>query len=137
MKKLAVLVLVGCGALPKSSETLSESIRGYNDEVRWERFDRAAAFVPQTQRAERVDEWDERAHDLKITGYDIIKVDRRSEREARVQVKLEWYRATDNTVHETHAVQTWERQGKGWVVVDEARLRGPEMPGLPEPMKRN
>jgi hypothetical protein len=37
-------------------------------------------------------------------------------------------------VHETHALQTWERHGKVWWMVDEARLRGAEMPGLAEPV---
>jgi hypothetical protein len=138
MRRLLMLTsLVACGGIPKGGEMLTESIRGYNEDLRWERFESASSFLPRTQRATRVDEWDDRAHELKITGFDVVKVDRRGEREARVQVKLEWYRSSDNTVHETHAVQTWERQGRAWVVVDEARLRGPEMPGLPEPLEHD
>ena len=30
-------------------------------------------------------------------------------------------------------MQTWERHGKAWMMVDETRVRGAEMPGLPEP----
>lgn len=128
------MVSAACGALPKSSETLVESVRSYNDGVRWGRYTVAVAHVPGRQRASRLDEWDERAHDVKITDYDVEKVDQKGDREARVQIKLEWYRASDGTVHETHAVQTWERHDKTWLVVDEARLRGTEMPGLPEPI---
>ena len=39
----------------------------------------------------------------------------------------------EGTIHETHAVQTWERHGKAWWMVDESRLRGAPMPGLAEP----
>jgi hypothetical protein len=31
-------------------------------------------------------------------------------------------------------MQTWEKHGKGWFLVDESRVRGTEMPGLPEPL---
>ena len=126
-----------CAAMPRNGEVLGDTVREYNEHVKWERFDRASMFVPSAQRASRVDEWDERAHDLKLITVDVVKIDRRGDREARVQVKLEWYRASENTVHETQAVQTWERRGKDWLVVDEARLRGPEMPGLPEPLMRD
>ena len=33
------------------------------------------------------------------------------------------------------AVQTWEKHGKTWWVVEETRLRGREMPGLREDPK--
>jgi uncharacterized protein YchJ len=137
MRIVLFVTFVACAAMPRTGEVLGDTVREYNEHVKWERFDRASTFVPNAQRAARVDEWDERAHDLKITGVDIVKIDRRGDREARVQIKLEWYRASENTVHETQAVQTWERHGKDWLVVDEARLRGPEMPGLPEPLMRD
>ena len=47
---------------------------------------------------------------------------------------MEWYSDSEGTVHETHATQTWEKRGKDWMMVDEARLKGTEMPGLPEPL---
>jgi hypothetical protein len=34
-------------------------------------------------------------------------------------------------------IQTWEKHGKGWLLVDERRLRGHEMPGLPEPLAKD
>ena len=30
-------------------------------------------------------------------------------------------------------MQTWHKKGKGWLLVEEARLRGPDMPGLYAP----
>ena len=67
---------------------------------------------------------DERAKDLKITDYEIVKVDQRARKEAQVQVKLSWYKDSEGTLHETHAMQTWERHGKAWLMVDETRVRG-------------
>ena len=130
---LIIVVALGCGAPQvKSENDLSESIRQFNDGVRWERFAVAASSIPPPQRAQFVDEMDERASDLKITDYEVVNVDARGPREAHVQIKLSWYKASEGTVHETHAVQTWERHGKIWWMVDETRLRGSEMPGLTE-----
>ena len=130
---LLALMLSACGAA-QTPEPLSEAVRSYNDGVRWERFAMAAVHVPPTQRSTFVDEADERAKDLKITDYDVVNVQAKGEKEAKVQVKMSWYKDSEGTLHETHAVQTWEKHGKGWFIVDEARLRGTEMPGLPEPL---
>jgi hypothetical protein len=130
---ISVLVLLACGGPQARGEAdLSESIRQFNEGVRWERFSAAATSIPPPQRSHFVDEMDQRASDLKITDYEIVNVAPRGDREARVQIKLSWYRASEGTVHETHAIQTWERHGKSWLMVDETRLRGAEMPGLLE-----
>jgi hypothetical protein len=127
------LGLPACGARPRGVEALADSVRGYNDGVRWERFAIAAARLPPPERAQFVDEMDERAGELKITDYEVVSVDARGPREARVHVKLSWYRTAEGTLRETHALQTWERRGDAWLMVAEARVRGAEMPGLPEP----
>ena len=130
---LLALMLSACGAA-QAPEPLGEAVRSYNDGVRWERFAMAAVHVPPTQRSTFVDEADERAKDLKITDYEVINVQPKGEKEAKVQVKMSWYKDSEGTLHETQAMQTWEKHGKGWLMVDETRVRGPEMPGLPEPL---
>jgi hypothetical protein len=135
MRAILLVCLVACGAAQRPTEPLGDAVREYNDGVRWERFSAAASHLPVKERATFVDEADERAKDLKITDYDIVKIEPKSEREAKVQVKLSWYKESEGTVHETHANQTWEKHGKAWLMVDESRLRGTEMPGLPEPLQ--
>ena len=139
MRAILITILVaGCGAPQVHGEPdLSESIRSFNDGVRWGRFAAAATALPPPQRSQFVDEMDERADDLKITDYEVVKVDPRGEREAHVQIKLSWYKNSEGTVHETHAMQTWERRGKSWLMVDEIRVRGAEMPGLPESVMKD
>jgi hypothetical protein len=134
MRAILVVCLVACGAAQHAAEPLGDAVRSYNDGVRWERFSNAAVHLPPKERATFVDEADERAKDLKITDYDIVKIEPKGENEAKVQIKLSWYKDSEGTVHETHSTQTWERHGRAWLMVDEARLRGPEMPGLPEPL---
>jgi hypothetical protein len=132
------VLLAACATPPAAqSDVLNETIRNYNEAIRWERFDNAASVLPPAQRAQTVDDWDERAHDLKITQFDIVKVDSKGAREARAQIKLSWYKNSEGTLRETQLVQTWEKHGKGWLMVDERRLRGHEMPGLPEPLAKD
>ncbi len=135
MKRLVLAMITaigatGCSAAQKDTETLTESIRVYNEGVRWQRYAVAATAIPPKLRAKFVDEMDERATELKITDYEIVKVDGAGSKAAKVQVKLSWYTDREGTLHETHALQSWERHGKEWWMVDAVRVRGAEMPGL-------
>ena len=122
--------LAACGGPQRDSDTLKESILNYNEGVRWERFESAASSLPPKLRSEFVDEMDQRAKDLNISQYDIVRVDKPTRKVAKVHVKLAWYKDSEGTLRETHAVQTWERHGKTWWMMEETRLRGDEMPGL-------
>lgn len=137
-KVSVVLVLVlaitgACGGPHKETETLTESIRAFNEGMRWQRFAVAANAIPPEERGAFVDEMDERADDLKITDYEIVRVETPSKKEARVHIKVSWYLDSEGTLHETHAIQTWESRNQRWWMVDASRLRGDEMPGLTEP----
>ncbi|HEV7554224.1 MAG TPA: hypothetical protein VGO00_02150 [Kofleriaceae bacterium] len=140
MKHLVVIVwalaVAGCGnSAATNKETLTESIRSYNDGIRWGRFDAAAVLRPARERSQFADDMDKRAKDVKITDYDIIRVDEKGDRLAKVQIKMSWYNDLEGTLHETHSMQTWERHGKAWLMVEEARYRGAEMPGLADKLK--
>ncbi len=132
MKKLVVVALLAACGSAKQQDTLAESIRSYNEGIRWERFAIAAGKVPVTERGDFVADMDERAEEVRITDYELVRVDQNGEKAARVQVKWSWYRDREGTLHQTHAIQEWERQGKEWLVVDTKRLRGDEMPGVPD-----
>jgi hypothetical protein len=132
MITFVALILGACGAQQRDTDTLQESILNYNEGVRWERFETAASSLPPKERSQFVDEMDARAKDLKISQYDVVRVDKTGKKAAKVQIKVAWYKDSEGTLRETHAVQTWERHGKAWWMVEETRLRGDEMPGLME-----
>lgn len=132
MKLIWLIVFLSACRVPRSMPTLSESVRTYNDGVRWERFAVAANHVPPEQRSQFVDDADQRAKDVKITDYEVVRIDKRGEKVAKVHIKVSWYRDSEGTLRETQAMQTWERHDRLWVIVEESRLRGAEMPGLPE-----
>lgn len=131
-KALAVCLALGACASAKQGVTLGESIRAYNEGVRWQRYDAAAVHVPPKERSDFIDALDERSKDLRITDYEIVRVTQKSDKIAQVQVKMSWYLDSKGTLQETSAVQTWEKHGKTWWVIEETRLRGKEMPGLRE-----
>lgn len=136
MSKLAIVMLgallTGCGAAPKRGEEMMESVRTYNDGVRWGRLANAASRVPPDQRDDFIDEHDELAEELHITDWEVVRVKKVSDGKAAVHVKYSWYQDAEGIVRETTAEQRWERHGKAWLIVEERRTRGVEMPGLAE-----
>jgi hypothetical protein len=131
---LVCAITWGCGGMQQRTETLTDAIQTYNDGVRWQRYSAAATKLMPAERDAFLDERDQLSADLRITDYDIIRVsaDKDASR-ATVQIKYTWFLDSVGTVHETNALQDWERHGKVWIMAAERRLRGEEMPGLPEP----
>lgn len=131
---VAVAGIAACGAAPKSSETLMDSVRGYHDGLRWQRYPTAASMIPPAERDLFLDERDEIADDLRISEYEVMRlsVDDAQDR-AVLRVRYTWHLDSKGIVHDTTAEQTWERFGKRWLLVEEARVRGEPMPGVPEP----
>jgi hypothetical protein len=131
---LSALVAAGACVTPRRVQPLGEAVRIYNDSVRWQRFDMAAGQVPSTDRDDFLDRRDQLADDLRITGYEVIRMRTdRSGHRARAQIKFTWHLDSEGTVHDTHAVQTWRRHGARWVLVSEHHLRGEPMPGVDSP----
>ena len=122
--------VVGCIA-PRRVEPLGEAVRTYNEAIRWERFELAAARLPPRQRDDFLDERDRLREDLRITGYEVVRARHDSTgRRARVHIKYTWHRDSRGIVHTTHTVQRWERPRSDWVLLEERYLRGEPMPGV-------
>jgi len=131
------VVAAACAGNQQTTETLAESIRSFNEGIRWQRYEVAATSIPPKERSRFVEDMDERAENLKITDYEIVRVDRTRDKEAKVHIKVSWYMDNEGTLKETHAMQVWQRRGKAWLMVDQTRYRGDEMPGLMEPIEEN
>lgn len=129
---LASIIGVGCLQQVRQGETLPESLRVYNEGVRWGRFTAAAGRVPPAERVDFVNRREEIAEDLRLTDYEVSSITTRSEGRATVRIKYTWYLDSIGTVHDTWADQSWMQKGKVWLLVDETRARGPAMPGLPD-----
>jgi hypothetical protein len=128
---LAALAVTACGG-PQATraEDLMDGVMTYNEGLRWDRLPAAASRVPAAERADFIDEHDELADNLRITDWEVVQVEHEGSAKARVQVKYTWYLDDEGVVHETQTNQAWERRAKAWVIVEEERLRGDEMPGV-------
>ncbi len=127
------LACVGCGAASKNVEPLDTSVTVYNEGVRWQRFQQAASRLPIEDRDDFLDRRDQLHEDLKIHHYEVIRVRYGPKQlRARVQVKYTWFLESRGVVHETHAVQRWQRDDSFWVMIGEHWLRGEPMPGVPD-----
>jgi hypothetical protein len=126
--------LSACGTAQKPQDSIGDIVRAYNEDLVWRRFDTAAQHLSPKVRNKRVDEWDERSKDMRVTEFEIVRIEQRGESKARAQVKISWYLDSEQILRETSAVEMWEKKGQSWMLVDEERLRGHEMPGLPEPI---
>jgi len=120
-------------ARARAGESLMPTVTSYNDSVRWGRLATAANHLPPSHRSEFIDARDQLAEDLLITDYELVRVTAQGDAAAEVHVKYVWYLESEGVVHTTHANQAWEHHGRTWLIVDEVRLRGTEMPGLAEP----
>src|SRR3569832_67067 len=119
MKRLATILglavlLAACGAAPRAGDTLVDSIRAYNDGVRWGRFEVAASHIPVKERSQFVDDSDDRAKDLKITQYDVVNVEQKGDRAAKVHIKMEWYSDREGTLFVFFVLLLWVLCGLVW-----------------------
>lgn len=128
---MATVLVTACGA-PRSGETLLDSVRTYHEGIRWSRIPVAASRIPSDERPDFISEWNRLADDLRITDYEVVQV-AQGRRSSKVEVKYTWYLDSRGIVHETHAAEDWERQGKVWIRIAEHRVHGERMPGLSEP----
>lgn len=130
---LTALEIAGCLA-PRRVEPLGDAVRLFNDAVRWERFEMAATRVTPTKRDDFLDERDRLSEDLRISGYEVVRVRRdKTGRRAKVHLKYTWHLDSRGVVHTTHTVQRWERSGSSWILLAEDLLRGEPMPGVADP----
>ncbi len=126
-------VVVGCGGGQQAQNQAMHSVRGYNDALRWQRLPTAAGFIAAAEREAFLDEHEELEEELRIDYYEISRMRPIGKDRAEVQVKYTWHMDNVGVVKDTTTHQHWERHGKRWVMAEEHRVRGDEMPGVAEP----
>ncbi len=131
---LLLVIVAGCAAPQQRVELLEDNVRGYEEGLRWRRYDDAAARRMPSQREAFLDERDRVDEDLRFDDYEIQRMKmKRGHQAAQILVKVTWHLDSVGTVHDTIVEQDWELHGKYWMLRDERRRRGEPMPGLKEP----
>lgn len=130
--------LVACGSSQAKTTNLLDEIHAYNDGVRWRQYPKAAARIHPKERSAFIEEINALEEELKISDWELIHIDYGGKKDkATVLVRYTWHLDSKGIVHTTSTRQIWKLHGKKWLVTEELRTRGEEMPGIDEPEEDN
>jgi hypothetical protein len=128
---IVLLSLAACATPQKKKESLLDTSLRFQEGLRWGRFEDAASHVPASEREAFLDEHDKLADNLRIDDYEVIRVHfSGGQEEAMVEVKYTWHLDGEGIVKTTVTDQRWELHGVAWLLEDESKKRGDDMPGL-------
>ena len=112
--------LGGCQTTASPLE-LKTSVKGFNENLRWERFDAAATFLPPAERSAFVRHYLELQEDLSIQNLEVRNVQLHEQEEiprAQVLILAEYYLLPSTVVHRQTLTQEWEFQQGVWLLVN-------------------
>ncbi|MCA9541458.1 MAG: hypothetical protein KC620_21320 [Myxococcales bacterium] len=123
--------LAACGGRDRGA-LLRDSVRGFNQSLRWGAFDAASRYVEAEKRADWLQARVSGSSNLRMTDVQIVRVDQgaleakpgeKPTQEARALVSMSWYRLPDMTVHSAVWRQTWHLRHDDWVLVNEEAVQ--------------
>ena len=116
------LCVMGCATQNRLTH-LRDTLRSFNQQVRWGLWPGAARHVDQKMRRDWLESRLAAAQGLKMTDVRLVNVssDGPRSREAKAVVTLTWYRTADMKVYQSHWLQTWEHTRNGWRLMKEDR----------------
>ena len=133
---LIASMLSGCGATPNRMTHLKDSLRSFNQQVRWGRWGGAATLVVPEIREEWMAERIQGGQGIKITDVSILGVESDGPRatEAKVMIGIAYYRESDMTLNRSIWKQEWTHTRSGWQLKSEEKHEkaAPQEP-LPKP----
>lgn len=107
-----------------STEHLAPSVRGYNQSLRWKRFDRAAAFLPVKQRSAFLARYAAAEGDLHIDDIEVRDIQLLLDEQppaAEVLVVAHTYLLPSTVLTRTIQRQRWELEDDTWLLVSQDR----------------
>jgi len=119
---VAILLSIGCST-PNRMTHLRDTVRIFNQQVRWGQWPGAATHVELEKRAEWLNARLAAAQNLKMSDVRLVRLSSDGPRatEATVIVTLSWYRVADMRVKQSHWLQTWAHTPHGWKLSKEER----------------
>lgn len=125
----ASLVSTACGSTDKGLD-LKDSVRAYNQRLRWNAFEAASAFVAAEKRATWLASRAGNAAGLHFTDIQVVRLQQPNpdEKSVDVLVAFSWYRLPETTVQSALWAQTWQEDKGRWHVIDERVVDAKEAP---------
>lgn len=121
--------VLGCGPRDRGVD-LKETVRAYNQRLRWNAFEQASMFVVAEERAAWLASRSGGSAGLQITDIQIIRLQKPDpvDKTVEVLVALTWYRMPDTTVRRATWAQVWREGPGGWQVVEERQVEDEPAP---------
>jgi hypothetical protein len=135
----ALLLSAGCvaGAGYSMRDRVTAAAREYNDGVRWQKWEQAAAHIAKDTRIKFLERHQAYEDELEIADYELVaidldKSDKKRDR-ATARVDYTWTLKRQGLLQKTSTLQRWEEKEGGWMMEREERLRGAALPLFDEP----
>ncbi len=126
---LSLLLLVACGGGRKAD--LGDTLRDFNQQVRWGSWMAAARHVDAKSRSGWLRARVVAAASLRVTDVQLLGVQPQSEDTAIVLVGVSWYRVTDPTLRQRIWQQTWRYDDEVWLLAEEVVVQQQTEPQKP------
>jgi hypothetical protein len=133
---VAAACVAACAVTPtqRREETLVREARGFNDDLRWARYEQLHLSLPPGEAQLIASRAAALGDDLMIGDYEVTSITFAPGSEAAtVMVKFDWYSKRVGIVHSSTLEQRWELQGGRWLVTKQRRVRGERFPLVTEP----
>jgi hypothetical protein len=132
---IALAALAGGCALPSASErdALQDTVRMYNEDLRWSRFSDAVLCIVPARRQRFLDQARVLQEDIEFANYELLGVEPRGEGRVQVRVQFEWTSRRTGLLRKTEIIELWARQGGAWLLADSRVERGEKLPLLDRP----
>lgn len=119
----AVLVFCGlltaCAGMTPTSKTrsLPDSVRMFNDALRWNRYQAAGGFVVPMDRASFVRKQQDIGESRRVMEYKTVEITRSDEQTARVVVQWKYTVLQSPVVQKERTAQIWTQVGRDWFLL--------------------
>jgi outer membrane murein-binding lipoprotein Lpp len=122
----------------EKQDNLLRNSRELNNDIRWARYDTAAAHFEAAEGLRFLGRADLVAEELIIADHEMtsIKFDEPPVK-AKTVAQFEWYMKNDLVIHKTLVEQSWELMSGTWRITSQRRLRGQRFPLVPEASQKN
>ena len=132
---LSLLGVLACST-PNRMTHLRDTLRTFNQQVRWGMWPAASSHVSKEKREKWLTQRIANAQNLKLSDVRLVQVvsDGPRATKAKVMISITWYRTSDMRVQQANWLQTWHHSRMGWRLVDEEK-QVPSKPNLkPSPV---
>ena len=102
-------------------KTLHASVQGFNQNLRWEKFSGAAAFLPAGERLKFIKKYTDIKDELAIQNIEIQSIQALSdsgEEEVEVLLLAEYYVLPSTVVQQETVIQRWKFTNGYWQLTD-------------------